>query len=297
MKQRIVYIDNLKALAIFTVVVDHVFWFSWDHYSDNIWYYLIKAYNMPLFFFLSGMFAKDNMNPGQLGRKAKQLLIPTLVVGSISTIIRGTFNELLFDSTHCGYWFLPTLFVMFTLFYIRCLMMKGLRKLFKFNETLTVALDVLFLFGVLGCSKIAGRYLSRDIINLFCLGGIYDNAVFFWLGFLIWKYKVALSPFLHKYKDWLYAICFLCFGALFFYIHYSGYETRGLLTKIMAVLTIPLMMILFRKVTIGNGKCQSVMSYIGAHTLEIYVLQYFFLPTKYQLGDSIRGGQTIYSWL
>lgn len=27
MKQRIVYIDNLKALAIFTVVVGHVFFF------------------------------------------------------------------------------------------------------------------------------------------------------------------------------------------------------------------------------------------------------------------------------
>lgn len=61
MKQRIVYIDNLKALAIFTVVIGHVFYFTWNKFGDNVWNHLISAYNMPLFFFLSGMFAKEDM--------------------------------------------------------------------------------------------------------------------------------------------------------------------------------------------------------------------------------------------
>ena len=53
MKQRIIYIDNLKALAIFTVVIGHVFYFTWNQYCNSIWNHLIVAYNMPLFFFLT----------------------------------------------------------------------------------------------------------------------------------------------------------------------------------------------------------------------------------------------------
>lgn len=62
MKQRIIYIDNLKALAFFTVVIGHVFYFTWNQYCNSIWNHLIVAYNMPLFFFLSGMFAKEGMS-------------------------------------------------------------------------------------------------------------------------------------------------------------------------------------------------------------------------------------------
>lgn len=50
MKQRILYIDNLKALAIISVIISHVFWFSFGH-NENVWSRLISTYYMPLFFF------------------------------------------------------------------------------------------------------------------------------------------------------------------------------------------------------------------------------------------------------
>lgn len=290
MKQRILYIDNLKAVAIFTVVVGHVFWFSWDHYSDNILNYLISAYNMPLFFFLSGMFAKDNMSLRQLGKKAKQLLIPTLVVGGIYAFTKDAVSQLFLGLMHYGYWFLPTLFVMFSFFYVRCKMAKALRKLFSFREIWMTAFDVLFMLAVCGGSKIIGRFMPEDIYNLFCLGGIAGNVMYFWLGFLVMKNKKILSPLLHKRKDLIYAICFLVFMAMFYYIHYSGVESWGYLAKVMALFTIPLMMIFFKDRSFGNGKVQSSLSYVGSHTLEIYVLQYFFLPMKYQLANSVMGG-------
>ena len=290
MKQRILYIDNLKAIAIFTVVVGHVFYFSWDRYCDNLWCYLITAYNMPLFFFLSGMFAKDNMNLSQLGRKAKQLLIPTLVVGGIYTFIKDAFSQLFFEPAHYGYWFLPTLFVMFSFFYVRCLMAKALRKLFNVRETWMTAFDVLFMLAVWGGSKMMGRFMPEGIYGLSCLGGIAANVIFFWLGFLVWKNKKTLSPLLHKRKDAIYAICFLVFMVMFYYINYSGVETRGLMAKVMALFTLPLVMIFFKDRNFGNGKIQSSLSYIGSHSLEIYVLQYFFLPIKYELTSSVVGG-------
>lgn len=104
------------------------------------------------------------------------------------------------------------------------------------------------------------------------------------------KNKKILSPLLHKRKDLIYAICFLVFMAMFYYIHYSGVESWGYLAKVMALFTIPLMMIFFKDRSFGNGKVQSSLSYVGSHTLEIYVLQYFFLPMKYQLANSVMGG-------
>ena len=57
----------------------------------------------------------------------------------------------------------------------------------------------------------------------------------------------------------------------------------------MALFTIPLLLILFRKITF-NKNIQKIFSYVGTHSLEIYVLQYFFLPTTYSLDNSVMGG-------
>ena len=39
---------------------------------------------------------------------------------------------------------------------------------------------------------------------------------------------------------------------------------------------------------------QKICSYVGTHSLEIYVLQYFFLPTTYSLGNSVMGGGKLF---
>lgn len=291
MKQRIVFIDNLKALAIFTVVIGHVFWFSWNQYSENIWFHLISAYNMPLFFFLSGMFAKDGMTLKQLAKKARLLLVPTIVVGGLYAFLNDGIMELIYGSMHFGYWFLPTLFVMFTFFYVRCLLVRTLRKILHSHKRLIGVFDVIYVIVVSALAKWLDSYMPEDIYNLFCLGGIPSNMIFFWLGFLLWQNKSVLVPILHKYMDVIYAISFLCFAASFYYIYYSGYDTSGISRKtVMALFTISLLLIFFKKSSFGNGRVQAMLSYVGSHTLEIYVLQYFLLPTNFLLGNSLRGG-------
>ena len=291
MKQRITYIDNLKALSIFTVVVGHIFWFSWGQYSDNVWSRLISAYNMPMFFFLSGMFAKDGMSLKQLGGKAGQLLVPTAVVGGLYAFLNDGAREFLYGSMHLGYWFLPTLFVMFVLFYVRCLLVRGLRTLFNLSNSLTVAFDLLYVAGVSLGVRQAGSHIPGDIYNLFCLGGLLPNMIFFWSGFLLWRNRGRLSPLLRKYGDLVYAVSFLYFIAAFYYVYYSGFDTSGLSRRtVMAFFTIPVLLMFFRRTSFGSGRLQSVMSYVGSHTLEIYVIHYFFLPARFQFAESIRVG-------
>lgn len=287
MKQRLIYIDNLKALAIFTVVIGHVFYFTWDNYVNNVWTYLIVSYNMPLFFFLSGMFAKEGMTVKQIGRKAKQLIIPTVTIGGTYTYLNNGMHDYFFGASHFGYWFLPTLFIMFILFYIRCLLVKVYPKNNGVKNMLLM--DLLYMLGVWGITKILAHYIPENIYNLICLNQITNYVLFFWAGFLTWKNKEKISSAIKMKLDVIYALCFLIFGVAFYFCYYSGYETTGLFRKIMALLTIPLLLILFRKITF-NKNIQKIFSYVGTHSLEIYVLQYFFLPTTYSLGNSVMGG-------
>ncbi len=287
MKQRIIYIDNLKALAIFTVIIGHVFYFTWNQYSNSIWNHLIVAYNMPLFFFLSGMFAKEGMTIKQIGRKAKQLLIPTATIGGVYAFFKDGIHELLFGGSHFGYWFLPTLFIMFIFFYVRCQIVK----VFFNNKSVKIILllDLLYMLGVWGITKILAHYITENIYNLICLNQITNYVLFFWGGFLTWKNKEKISSVIKMKLDVVYALCFLIFGVAFYFCYYSGYETTGLFRKIMALFTIPLLLILFRRITFNNN-IQKIFSYVGTHSLEIYVLQYFFLPTTYSLDNSVMGG-------
>lgn len=290
MKQRIVYIDNLKALAIFTVVMGHVFFFTWNHYSDSVWNHLIVAYNMPMFFFLSGMFAKNNMTLAHLARKAKQLLIPVVSLGGLYAFLNDGFGELFFGGSHFGYWFLPTLFVMFAIFYIRCLMVAFIHRLCNVGVKGAVFLDVTYMLGIWGCTKALCNFMPESMYNLFCLGQIANYVLFFWLGFLAKEHKAIISSLLHKHLDLIYAVSFLCFFFLFYLLFYSGYESRGLIWKVMALFSIPMLMILFKKSDFGEGRIQKMISYVGMHSLEIYVLQYFFLPLSYKLDDTVVGG-------
>lgn len=290
MKQRIIYIDNLKALAIFTVIIGHVFYFTWNQYSNSIWNHLIVAYNMPLFFFLSGMFAKEGMTIKQIGRKAKQLLIPTATIGGVYAFFKDGIHELLFGGSHFGYWFLPTLFIMFIFFYVRCQIVK----VFFNNKSVKIILllDLLYMLGVWGITKILAHYITENIYNLICLNQITNYVLFFWGGFLTWKNKEKISSVIKMKLDVVYALCFLIFGVAFYFCYYSGYETTGLFRKIMALFTIPLLLLLFRRITFNNN-IQKIFSYVGTHSLEIYVLQYFFLPTTYSLDNSVMGGNCL----
>ena len=56
MKQRIDYIDRMKGMAIFLVVMGHVYGMVFNQ-SEDVTYKWISSFHMPLFMFLSGLVA------------------------------------------------------------------------------------------------------------------------------------------------------------------------------------------------------------------------------------------------
>lgn len=75
MKQRIDYIDRMKGMAIFLVVMGHVYGMVFNQ-GEDITYKWISSFHMPLFMFLSGLVACSGVVApywgfGKLGKKLK----------------------------------------------------------------------------------------------------------------------------------------------------------------------------------------------------------------------------------
>lgn len=288
MKQRILYIDNLKAFAIFLVVVGHVYFFTWSNHVNILWFRLISLVNMPLFFFLSGLFAKNKMSLKSLRRKVVQLLLPTIVLGSIYAYLHNGMEELVFGQSHFGYWFLLALFYTFCIFYVRGLIIS---KLSAKRQWLKNVVEVLFLGSVWLILKACMKIIPQELSALFCLEQLANFVPFFWAGFLAQQNKGIIKMYIGKYNEYFYAISFGMLSVLFYMFYYSDVALPGVLSKVVSICGIYVLVVFFRaKSNSIANKTQQVLSWIGTHTLEIYVLQYFFLPDSYKLSDIGLGG-------
>ena len=82
MKQRIEWLDNLRAVAIFFVVLGHTV--GLPGYVEK----LIFSFHMPIFFWISGLFAKESIRheslSGFISKRWRKRLIPYLSFSIIS---------------------------------------------------------------------------------------------------------------------------------------------------------------------------------------------------------------------
>lgn len=287
MKSRILYIDNLKALAIFSVIVQHVYWFTWNQSTDNVWCHLIDTYFMPLFFFISGAFAKDTMTFKHVVRKAKQLLLPFSVVGGIYTLMNGQWQDLIFGTSHNGYWFLPVLFVMFVLFYTKCALGRGLKIL---NGKYKVFYDIVCITALWVLLKVIVSKLNPEMSSVLYLDRTHQHILSFFVGYLVFSNKVWVKKVLDKNMPAIYAVVLFLFVTLFSAIYYSDISIPDFSRHFLSLMALFILFVVFRSVKVTNEKVQETLSYIGQHTLEIYVLQYFFLPLSYTPSESFSGG-------
>lgn len=148
MIQRIDYIDRMKGLAIFLVVLGHVYYYAFER-SNSMLSAFVGSFHMPLFMFLSGLVACSGVTPpywslSKIIRKTRALLLPMLVFGLLfSDVFTLDFSQrimgFLESPSKYGYWYLMTL----TVFYLSL-------SLFRFNVKQKWYLDValaIFIWG------------------------------------------------------------------------------------------------------------------------------------------------------
>jgi len=117
MNNRLDHIDMARGLAMTLVVVGH----SCSSNTGDL-NRMILSFHMPLFFLLSGIFAKEytwHTILGGVKNKARRILIPQLLLAVLvnimvavpAVVLRGASLEDHHWLYALGYWFLPTLFL------------------------------------------------------------------------------------------------------------------------------------------------------------------------------------------
>lgn len=171
MKQRILYLDVAKAVAICLVCIGHIPRML-SLGSPSVLFNWIYSFHMPLFMLLSGYFsvhAFEKPFVTFLKNKTLQLLVPTVVISTLTIIINAfiSTNDIgvtAYLEAIGGMWFLRTLFAYFLFVYV-------LKRL-PFDDC-WLCLGSVFLAVIFP----HGYFLQFNWL-----------LVFFWLGYFLRKY-------------------------------------------------------------------------------------------------------------
>ena len=125
-RQRLVWIDVLKFLAIFLVLWGHcIQHLTTPDFSSNQVFQFIYSFHMPLFMILSGFFAYKlaiRSFKGVFVSKFLQLMLPAIVFGIVNWLqSRCLFHQTsksLIQGLYYSFWFLKSLFVCIIMFHI-----------------------------------------------------------------------------------------------------------------------------------------------------------------------------------
>ena len=271
MKERVQYIDMAKGFAMITIVMIHLAQYNLDGNAAFMIYFFNHSFNTRLFFFLSGMVValggtnfstwKDTWNFGV--KKTKTLLLP-FVVWSVFIMpyiyehsdIHDFFQILIapFLPPFNGYWFLLYLFVMQMMFLGIKIISSQLTTFFR-NDFVREAL-VAVPFSLL-------------------LFPIYEYVLIFLLGYFFFRYGRRIL-----FNDIVMAVSVCLFVVLFTLYRDNGEQNIPLFIRfVMALSAIAFVVGVMRKL---DGLCEShnyfceLLCFIGRHSLEIYLLHYYF---------------------
>ena len=144
---RILWIDQLKCLAIFGVVLSHVY--QWSGFEGGIALGVFGRFHTMLFMFLSGYFCIKSSETFTsksflqfLKKKTIRIIVPFLVVGSIFALLeRHTIIPLL-DGSMGHYWFLASVYCCMLLSWLFFAVTKKIK-----NDKLIIAFAILFSGG------------------------------------------------------------------------------------------------------------------------------------------------------
>ncbi len=296
-KKRIGYLDAMRGFTMILVVYSHVISYAFHSVTGFSFNDIFVTFRMPLFFFLSGflMYKPARFKEGTavlsfLKNKFMVQLIPTLVFSVIYCLIfRYSFGALWFEKAKCGYWFTITLFYFFTIYAIGDLLLgkflSGKKKLLagssaallvyafsKYSLSADCPWADSFLCGFVG-------YANLQFFLFFFFGAILRSHFDGFqrlldkkesmLGFLVCFFVLQFALQLPKRKDWIISC-----------VSNSAYSLIKAVSGFFRIITV---FDFFRKYhaffetsSLGSG-----LQYIGARTLDIYLIHLLLIQTDF----------------
>lgn len=254
---RILWVDQLKCLAIFGVVLCHVY--QWSDMSDNLPFQVFSRFHTMLFMFLSGYFCIKGSEDFSIHsfcsffkKKFTRILIPFFIIGgAFSFVNNGSILPLLLGSPH--YWFMASVFCCMLLSYA----FFAASKRFGTRTSL--------LLGALYCLMIMLLWYSGPLRPLPYSFMTISSLPYFLLGCFYRKYDVLQRLFAN---DILYAISILL--AIVFTIYRNSIPQN-----LAGYFYIIVLLRLFKE---NEAKIGYKIAKTGTYSLEIYMLHFFFIP-------------------
>ena len=212
MKERIDYIDLMKGIGIFLVVMHHTYLRTHIEVVDKA----VSNFFMPLYFFLSGLFFKRYSGFREFVlRKVNHLIVPYLFFAYIPFCLTDIFIHgfrtlpyyLIQTIAPYNYvlWFLKSLFLTYLWYYVFCALLRGKR--------VVVEVLVLVVVTVVAClmSLCSVKYGQRlDIPLRFNIEAFITSLFmlpFMWAG----HWLMSHGYFTRKYSNKFLLVSFLVF--------------------------------------------------------------------------------------
>lgn len=266
MKERLTYLDQMKGVAILFVVIGHVLLFSLGN-TDKLVFSMLTIFHMPVFFFISGFLAYKvlpNMKAvgNRLWQKGHALLFPYIVFAGLYCLFSGKDYVKLLMGGGAEYWFLWTLFILSVFFILYEQFVGKIRNAYLYVGAWLLPYALLIV--------VQHRYgeVGGGILSINQLVAYYR---IYLIGYLCKKY-VRLNDFLFENK-YVYAVCGIAFFARWYW---AG--SANMLVSFAGIMgAIIILRNFFVDHANSDSKAMSLLTYLGQKSLNIYVLQYFFL--------------------
>lgn len=300
MKERVKYIDSLKGIAILLMVMGHVIAWQFSDWqvalndeprNTMLVWRLIYSFHMPLLMFCSGLVALHvkeytwNVIGQTLWKRVCTLLLPFFVTGSIRYFTQGGY--------FLDYWYLWMLFQ----FIIVVMVIDGMCSLIpKIGRLISSCFIVV---SALIVHVFYSRFLAYQELPFINIGQ-WSLYPYFCMGMICARYDLCAKWFS---KNWVYTLALLVFGFLTYWITICGnyfpkQSQTGCLLPISAII---FLVYLFKNGLSETSRPVQWLQDLGRHSLEIYIIHFFFLFRMHRIGEFVMqqahilgGGRTIF---
>lgn len=281
MKDRIEYIDAMRGLAMFMVVVYHIT-FGCFH-SDNIITKIVNVQlELPLFFFISGFFANKMSRNGfrkAIVDKFSYLVVPALIMMAIYCwVMDFDFFEGLQKRLKEGYWFTLVLFEFIVIFLCFEWIGEKLNMSPLLKKYLHLFVGIILIYVASFSEKHNAQY---PIINTFTIGE-FGHYIYFVLGMIFFSmYGLVYNLLKNK---WILGgvISAYIIADILRYKYGFACLRLGAMVSVSVLILLGLLIIwgtFLHYEGLSKGTlCGRFLHLLGRRSLDVYFIHYFILP-------------------
>lgn len=284
MKERKVYIDIAKAIAILLVVSGHIIYFcigqeDLDFSRRFILQELLSYIEMPLFVICSALVSKSKIDDtfvlkNELEKKFRTLIVPFLLFGFIYALFSGsTIHHFLYNTMKLGYWYLLLLFELHLINYLSLYinrLFEKCRRPFLSDCLFMVVVYLLITFVYRGTDPEAISW--KNMLGLLKLKQYY--LMFFFIIFLK-RYNLVDRIFFNRNLftvALIISVIILICNSLDVHFYGRSYIMPWTLT---IVVLYAIRQIADNKCFMGGGT--KLLICIGQSSMDIYLIHFFFI--------------------